>query len=457
MVYLTKKEQIDLFYQDTIVQENLSKLKVLISKKSIFAQQIGLLDVARYLETLFTDAGADVTVDTSYCAPFVVARFKSPKPDAKTLIFYNHYDTVPADNDQVWTNSPFELSIRGEHMYARGIDDDKGHIIARLTAIQKYQAEHGELPVNITFIMEGAEESASVDLEKYLVTYAQELSVADLLIWEQGDKNELNQLELTGGNKGIITFDLSVQSADVDIHSKYGGIIESASWYLLNAIASMRDQNGRILIDGIYDKVKEPTQHELDLIEKYAVENNEKLAELYGLTLPPLKEDRQEFLRTYFFEPALNIEGLWTGYLDQGVKPILPSRANAKMELRLVPGLTTKEVFESVVEHLKAKGFDKVEVTYTLGEESYRSDMTHPRILELADLAREIYPEGISILPTSPGTGPMHTVFEALEVPMVAFGIGNANSRDHGGDENVTIEDYVSHILLVKELIKHYE
>lgn len=83
--------------------------------------------------------------------------------------------------------------------------------------------------------------------------------------------------------------------------------------------------------------------------------------------------------------------------------------------------------------------------------------MTHPKILEIISLAEGIYPEGVSILPTSPGTGPMHTVFEALEVPMVAFGMGNANSRDHGGDENIAIEDYVSHILLVKELIKQYE
>lgn len=457
MAYLTKEELVSLFYSDEVIQNNIPQLKTLISKKSIFAQQIGLEDVALYLKKIFVDAGAEVTVDKSYCAPFVIARFMSSNPDAKTVIFYNHYDTVPADNDQVWTASPFELDIRGDYMFARGIDDDKGHIIARLTALQKYQLEVGPLPVNVTFIIEGAEESASVDLEKYLQHYKSELSSADLLLWEQGDKNELNQLELTGGNKGIITFDLSVESANVDIHSKYGGVIESASWYLLNAIASMRSEDGKILIEGIYENIKQPTERELKLVEQYAVENNEKLAEIYGLTLPPLKEERKEFLKTYFFEPALNIEGIWSGYLGKGVKPILPAKAMAKMELRLVPGLKTNDVFDKIKNHLIKNGFDKVTINYTLGEESYRSDMTHPKILEIISLAEGIYPEGVSILPTSPGTGPMHTVFEALEVPMVAFGMGNANSRDHGGDENIAIEDYVSHILLVKELIKQYE
>lgn len=457
MLYLNEKEQIEQFYQDPLIQKYIKVLKTLISKKSIFAQQIGLEEVADYLETIFVKAGAEVTVDKSYCAPFVVARFKSPNPDAKSIIFYNHYDTVPADNDQVWTADPFELSIRDNYMYGRGVDDDKGHIVARLTAIQKYKAKYGDLPVNITFIMEGAEESASVDLEKYLIRYTDELSGADILLWEQGDKNSRGQLEITGGNKGIITFDLSVKSADVDIHSKYGSIIESASWYLLRAINSMRDEKGRILIDGIYDKVKEPNQRELELVEKYALENNETLQKTYGLTLPELKSERQAFLKSYFFEPALNIEGLWTGYLGQGVKPILPSTAHAKMELRLVPGLKTKEVFEAIKNHLRNKGFDQVEIIYTLGEEGYRSDMTHPTILSIVDIAKELYQEGVCLLPTSPGTGPMHTVYEALGVPMLAFGLGNANSRDHGGDENVALADYFAHIQLIEELIRYYE
>ena len=457
MPFSTESEQIKKFENDEVAQHYFEVLRTLISKKSIFAQQIGLKEVATYLGEIFTAAGAKVMIDDSYTAPFVLAEFQSDNPEAKTIIFYHHYDTVPADNDQPWTNDPFTLSVHYGVMYGRGVDDDKGHITARLTAVRKYIREHGSLPVNIIFMMEGAEESASTDLDKYLAKHKKHLRGADLLVWEQGTRNNLGQLEISGGNKGIVTFDMSVRSAEVDIHSSYGGVINSASWYLMDAISSLRSADGRILVEGIYEQVQEPNERELALIDQYALKTPEELKEIYGLQLPVLKEDRQEFLRRFYFEPAINIEGFGSGYQGQGVKTILPAYASAKMEVRLVPGLEPHDVLDKIRKQLDKNGYDKVELTYTLGEMSYRSDMSAPSILNVIELAKDFYPEGISVLPTSAGTGPMHTVFEALEVPMAAFGLGNANSRDHGGDENVKIADYYTHIELIKELIRSYE
>ena len=457
MPFSTESEQIKKFENDEVAQHYFEVLRTLISKKSIFAQQIGLKKVATYLGEIFTAAGAKVMIDDSYTAPFVLAEFQSDNPEAKTIIFYHHYDTVPADNDQPWTNDPFTLSVHYGVMYGRGVDDDKGHITARLTAVRKYIRENGSLPVNIIFMMEGAEESASTDLDKYLAKHKKHLRGADLLVWEQGTRNNLGQLEISGGNKGIVTFDMSVRSAEVDIHSSYGGVINSASWYLMDAISSLRSADGQILVEGIYEQVQEPNERELALIAQYALKTPEELKEIYGLQLPVLKEDRQEFLRRFYFEPAINIEGFGSGYQGQGVKTILPAYASAKMEVRLVPGLEPHDVLDKIRKQLDKNGYDKVELTYTLGEMSYRSDMSAPSILNVIELAKDFYPEGISVLPTSAGTGPMHTVFEALEVPMAAFGLGNANSRDHGGDENVKIADYYTHIELIKELIRSYE
>ncbi|HFI0977305.1 TPA: M20/M25/M40 family metallo-hydrolase [Streptococcus suis] len=451
--------KIQAFENDAIIQHYFEKLKVLISKKSIFAQQIGLLDVATYLKEMFEEAGAEVILDDSYAAPFVMAKFAATVPNAKTLIFYNHYDTVPADADQVWEKgNPFELTISDGYIYGRGVDDDKGHITARLSALKKYLArQNGHLPINVIFIMEGAEESASVDLDKYLAKYKEDLLGADLLVWEQGHRNSLHQLEIAGGNKGIVTFDLQVKSADLDIHSSYGGVIDSASWYLLSALQSMRAADGRILVDGIYEQVQEPNERELALVEEFALATSQSMQDIYGLTLPTLVEDRREFLKRLYFEPSITIEGLSTGYLGQGVKTIIPAQASAKMEVRLVPGLEPHDVLDKIRQHLDKHGFDKVEVIFTLGEMSYRSDMSHPAIVNVIELAKKLTPEGVAVLPTSPGTGPMHTVFHALGVPIAGFGLGNANSRDHAGDENVSIADYYSHVELVEELIASYE
>ena len=456
MPFSTETEQIKKFENDEVAQHYFEVLRTLISKKSISAQQVGLQEVANYLGEIFTAAGAKVMIDDSYTAPFILAEFLSSNPAAKTIIFYNHYDTVPADDDQPWTNDPFTLSVHYGVMYGRGVDDDKGHITARLTAVRKYIREHGDLPVNIIFMMEGAEESASTDLDKYLAKHRKRLRGADLLVWEQGSRNNLGQLEISGGNKGIVTFDMTVKSADVDIHSSFGGVINSASWYLLNALSSLRSPDGRILVEGIHEQIQEPNERELALIEEYALRTPEELSQVYGLKLPVLLDERKAFLRRFYFEPSLNIEGFGSGYQGQGVKTILPSEAQAKMEVRLVPGLEPKDVLDKIRQQLDKNGYPAVELTYTLGEMSYRSDMSAPSILNLIELAKDYYQEGVSVLPTSAGTGPMHTVYEALEVPMAAFGLGNANSRDHGGDENVKIADYYTHIELIQDLIGSY-
>lgn len=458
MAFLTEKEQIEKFWQDEIVQEDMKHLATLIGKKSIFAQQIGLEEVADYLKELFEEAGADVLVDKSYAAPFVLAQFSSPNPEAKTIIFYNHYDTVPADSDQLWLKGqPFELTLTEDSMYGRGVDDDKGHIIARLSAVKKYLAKHGPLPVHVIFIMEGAEESASVDLDKYLGKYGDRLRQAELLVWEQGIRNKKDQLEIAGGNKGIVTFDVSVKSADLDIHSSFGGVIDSAAWYLIQALTSLRSPDGRILVSGIYDRVQEPNERELALVEAHALANAESLRDIYGLTLPLLRQERHQLLKRLYFEPSITIEGLGTGYQGQGVKTIIPAQASAKMEVRLVPGLTPDYVLDRIKAHLLEQGFEQLEVSFTLGEESYRSDMAAPAILSLIDVAEKFYPQGVSVLPTSPGTGPMHTVFQALGVPIAGFGLGHEGSRDHAGDENIKIADYIAHVELVEELIGSYE
>ena len=443
--------------EDALVQAYVAILRELIALPSIFAQQTGLTETATYLKEVLQKAGAQVILDESYAAPFLLATFASQRADAKTVIFYNHYDVQPADADQAWTSPPFQLDIRDGYMYGRGVDDDKGHITARLTAIEKYRQAHGELPVNIIFIIEGAEESASVDLEKYLAKYRSTLVGADLLVWEQGIFNQKGQMEITGGTKGIVTFDASVKSANVDIHSKFGGNIDSSSWYLINALSSLRDASGKILVEGIYEDVVEPTEHELDLVRQHAQLDQSHLQEVYELGLPLLTAQQDALLKTLFFEPSLNIQGLQTGYLGQGVKTILPAEARAKLEVRLVPGMKPKKVFQQIQDQLVRNGFDQVQLTYTLGEEGYRSDMTAPSILKVIDIAGQFSPEGVAVLPTTAGTGPMHQVFEALEVPIAAFGIGHPNSRDHGGDENVKIADYLTHIEMIEELIKSYE
>ena len=202
-----------------------------------------------------------------------------------------------------------------------------------------------------------------------------------------------------------MTFDAKVKSADVDIHSSYGGVIESAPWYLIQALTSLRASDGRILVEGLYDDVQEPNERELALVETYAQRNPEEISQIYGLELPLLQEERTAFLKRFFFEPALNIEGIQSGYQGQGVKTILPAEASAKLEVRLVPGLEPHDVLEKIRKQLDKNGFDKVELYYTLVRWAYRSDMSAPAILNVIELAKKFYPQAFQSCRRQRGQG----------------------------------------------------
>ena len=196
MVFPSEQEQIEKFEKDHVAQHYFEVLRTLISKKSVFAQQVGLKGGRQTIWVRFLKrVGAEVEIDETYTAPFVMAHFKSSRPDAKTLIFYNHYDTVPADGDQVWTEDPFTLSVRNGFMYGRGVDDDKGSYHSSFECFEKIHATPWWPACQYQFYHGGAEESASTDLDKYLEKHADKLRGADLLVWEQGTKNALEQLK----------------------------------------------------------------------------------------------------------------------------------------------------------------------------------------------------------------------------------------------------------------------
>lgn len=438
-------------------EKYLDALAQLIALPSVSAQQRALAETAAAVGKLFEELNGDVTIDATFGAPFVYARFNSARPDAKTLVIYNHYDVQPAEPLELWQSDPFTLTKKAGLLIGRGVSDDKGHLTARLTALAKYLAAHdNQLPVNIVFLAEGMEENASVGLDKYLTKYAPEIDNVDLVIWESGDGNARGQREIFGGNKGIITFNLSVRSADVDLHSSYAAVVDSATWRLLAAINSLRDAKGKILIDGIYDDVIRPNTRELTL-SKDAEITPDVLQERAGLRLPFLEVDG--FTHDLFFNPTINVEGIESGYTGQGVKTILPALATAKLEIRLVPGMDPDKTFQQVVAHLHKHGFDDVVAELTLGEPGYRSDMSAEPILKLADIAAKIYggADQISLQPTSPGTGPMYYVNHALNAPIASIGLSHPGSLDHAPNENVRLSDYLQHITVIEKLIESYE
>ncbi|MBJ7620961.1 M20/M25/M40 family metallo-hydrolase [Weissella confusa] len=436
-------------------EKNLQVLSELVAIPSVSARREGQDVAAKYLRDVFRDAGAEVTYDDSFPAPFVLAKFLSDRPDAKTLVLYNHYDVQPEDPIALWETDPFTLTEKDGRLYGRGVADDKGHITSRLEAVEDYLALHETLPVNVYFVVEGAEESGSEHFKDYLEKYAYEFENVDLVIWESGTVHGDDRLEVFGGNKGIITFTLSAQTAAEDIHSSFAAVVDSAAWRLIDAIASLRGQDGEILIDGLYDTAREPNEREQALVRGGEV-TPESLKRDFGLRRPLLTETTgEDFYDNLFFKSNLNIEGIQSGYQGPGVKTVTPASATAKLEIRLVPGQEPQDVFDKLVDQLKRNGFGDVEATLTLATPGYRSDMSAPRILSLVTLAEQLY-QTVEVSPTSAGTGPMYWANKYIGAPIAAVGLAYDGSQIHAPNENIRLSDYEHHVALVTALIADY-
>ncbi|GEB40032.1 peptidase M20 [Leuconostoc lactis] len=441
----------------TIRQDYLTLLEELVAIPSVSAQAASLPEAATTIANAFRQLGAKVTYDDTYFAPFVLAEFTSDQPDAKTLVIYNHYDVQPAEPLDLWTTAPWTLSARDGKLYGRGVDDDKGNLTARLAAVAEYLKENDQtLPVNIIFIVEGAEETASQHLPEYLAKHANTIA-ADLVLWESGGKNSDDIVEIYGGNKGIVTFELTANTADSDLHSSLSAVVDSAPIRLSQAIAALFDQQGNIAVPHFYDEVIAPNAREKALIGQLPLTREDLVAQ-HGLKVP-LYTDRngQDLKETLYFQPTLNVQGIISGYNDKGVKTVLPATATAKLEARLVPNMSPDITLQRIADHLTAQGFADIAVTKTLGLAGYRSDMSDPEIQRVISVAKAYYQVEPVVMPTSPGTGPMATIYAALQAPIASLGVGYANNLDHAPNEHIRLVDYDQHIDAVKALIKSYQ
>lgn len=254
--------------------------------------------------------------------------------------------------------------------------------------------------------------------------------------------------------RGISCVELAVTTANADLHSSKASYAESAPWRLTKALASLRDDHsGKILIDGIYDDVDQLSPAEQELIEKLHFDPAQ-VTKNEGLTRPLLTKAPKQDLSN---EPTINIEGITTGYQDAGVKTVLPRLATAKLDFRLAPSQDPTRVPELVQKQLIKNGFPDVKVKYLVGQPGYRSDVTDPFVQLVRQTAANIYgADGVEYVPNSFGAGPAYAFGRLLKLPVLGFGIGNANSRAHGANENIRLADAVKAVTLLNQVLQAF-
>jgi acetylornithine deacetylase/succinyl-diaminopimelate desuccinylase-like protein len=443
---------------EKVVTSNLSPFEEFIALETVSTQNREIRETAEYVAQMFEKLGgeAEILDDLEDSYPFVYGFFEAGPGGnkEKTLLFYNHYDVQPEEPVDLWKTPPFELTQKDGKLVGRGVSDDKGELMARLYAIQMLQETEEGLPVNIKFIVEGEEEIGSPHIDAYLEKYA-DLFEADVCFWEGGNKDANENIVLYGGVKGIAYFDVWVDSADTDIHSSRGAIVNNAAWRLVQALATLRTSDNQITVDAFYDLMEEPSDKAKEVTAQMPFDAAKEQA-VYGLKHPLITEDLgippQEALMLY---PTLTISGLESGYNGPGAKTILPKTAKAKLDFRLVPGYTGDKVEKLLRAHLDNHGFEDVQIKLITQLVPFRTDLEHPYVDLVVEAAHEVYGEDKVVLePNMPGGGPMYGFKKFLDVPIMSTGVGWAQANVHAPNENIRLKDFYQGIAYIVTLLE---
>lgn len=249
-------------------------LQRLCRQPSISAQGIGLEECAALLVAQMQAAGIPArTEPVDGGPPLVVAEVPGDTP--RTLLIYNHYDVQPPEPLDEWTSDPFAAEIRDGRLYARGAQDTKGNIMARVAAVETWLRVRGRLPVTVKFLIEGEEEIGSPHLGETLRARP-DLARADACLWESGAKDHKDVLNIYLGVKGILYVDLEATGARRDLHSASAGMVPNPAWRLVWALGTLKGPHEQVRIGGFYDHVAQPSPAELEQVRRIAAQRDDE-------------------------------------------------------------------------------------------------------------------------------------------------------------------------------------
>jgi acetylornithine deacetylase/succinyl-diaminopimelate desuccinylase-like protein len=430
-------------YLEKYIDESIEELKNLVAQPSVGAQNWGIQECALLVANMLQKRGFSSEVIPTPGAPVVYGERKG-KSD-KTVLFYCHYDVQPPEPIELWESPPFEPTLRNGKLYGRGVSDDKGHLSARLFAIDALLSVLGDLPCTVKFLVEGEEETSSIHLHQFVRENLARLE-ADACIWEFGGVDHEETPIQYLGLRGICYVELSVETATIDVHSGLGGsIFPNAAWRLSWALNSLKHSDERIRIPGFYNKVKPPSARDIELMTLLP-ETADLYKELYGINTFIKGLTQGVDLRVEeVFTPTCTICGLTSGYQGEGSKTVLPAKASAKLDFRLVPDQEPEEVLAALRDHLDDEGFEDVQINFLGGESPARTDPDDPFVKLVCDTALEVYAKPMKLIPLSGGSGPNGPFVHDLGLPVVTAGLGYPDSRSHSPNENIRLDLYLKH------------
>ncbi|MBD9596910.1 M20/M25/M40 family metallo-hydrolase [Ensifer sp. ENS05] len=412
-------------------------LRRLVSIRSVSARSEGLDECASAVAQLLSDEGFATRIHSGEIAPFVVGEIGQ---GPATVMIYNHYDVQPEEPVELWTDPPFQMTERDGRLYGRGVADDKGEFVSRLAGWRRFWDNHdGDLPFKLVWIVDGEEEIGSPSLDAFLARHFQGERI-DLCWWEFGEVDTHGTPIILLGFKGVLAVELRCRTARADLHSSLGAAVENPLWRLASAVSSLRDETGRILIEGFYSDVVAPNANSLALTTEppFSLESVKHATGAHRLLVGV---DDNTFFSRLNFEPCLNVNGFSGGYGGDGTKTVLPATGFAKLDFRLVPNQNPKTVAERLRLHLDRNGFEDIELIIHDAEVCpIRSDPEHWSVREAVPILQQWFGRSPILQPSSPASGTAHPFVERLGATIVGIGLTHHGAMLHSPDENILLD-----------------
>ena len=386
--------------------------------------------LAGHLRALGLD---DTALHEGSTHPLVIGSWQGA-PGKPTVLLYGHYDVQPVEPLQAWRSPPFEPQVRGENLVGRGASDDKGQLLAHVKAIEAYRRTAGRLPLNVVCVFDGAEEIGSPNLAQVLAAHPM-VRAAEVAVVSDSAIPGPDRPAITSSLRGALSVELDVTGPDHDLHSgRFGGAVHDPLQALCEIVAGLHDPTGRVAVPGFYDRVRDRRRERVALA-RIAPPDSEVL-KLAGAERGWGEPGYTLYERTTL-RPALTVNGIVGGYQGPGVKAVIPSRASAKLNLRLVPDQDPLEVDRLLRRHVAevAPATVTVGVRAMLAARPVVVDLAHPAVHAAAEAYRLAFGKAPLIWPSG-GTIPIASVLQnELGVPTVLMGFGLLDDLIHAPNE----------------------
>jgi acetylornithine deacetylase/succinyl-diaminopimelate desuccinylase-like protein len=410
---------------------------------------------AEFVKEKLTAAGVDkVELCETKGHPIVYAE-KIINPALPTVLVYGHYDVQPADPLDLWTSPPFEPVIKDGKIFARGSCDDKGQVYMHVKAFETMM-KHDLLSCNIKFMIEGEEEVGSDNLGSFVKENKTKLK-ADVILISDTALISLEHPSITTGLRGLSYMEVEVTGPNRDLHSGvYGGAVANPINVLCDMIASLHDENSRVTIPGFYDKVAALTAAEREALNRAPLDLEEYKKEL---GIADIKGEKgYTTLERTGVRPTLDVNGIWGGYTGEGAKTVLPSKAHAKISMRLVPNQVSAEITELFTKHFNsiAPKYVKVKVIAHHGGEPAVTPTNSSAFQAATKAFEEVW--GKTPIPTRDGGSiPIVALFKReLGLDTVLMGFGLDSDAIHSPNEHYGVQNFMLGVETIVTFYKYF-